>query len=128
MLLWAHPGPHIKWHIIGSAIFSQLTTASLCFTMGCPFPLKFAPLHGGSGPHQIHGSFDLVHTPNGISIGSAIFAGLTASQLCQTDRQITLLQGCSLDLDVSVSRRSFQTSRSRLSPVEMWEGLDLISD
>jgi len=39
-------------------------------------------------------------------------------------------QGCSLGLDVSVSRRSFQTSRSRLGLVETWEGLglDLVSD
>ena len=39
-------------------------------------------------------------------------------------------QGCSLGLDVSVSRRSFQTSRSRLGLVETWVGLglDLVSD
>jgi len=42
----------------------------------------------------------------------------------------TLEQGCSLSLDVSVSRRIFQTSRSHLGLVERWEGLglDLISD
>ena len=39
-------------------------------------------------------------------------------------------QGCSLDLNVSVSRRSFQTSRSHFGFVETWEGLglDLVSD
>ena len=44
--------------------------------------------------------------------------------------QYTSHQGCSLSLDVSVSRRSFQTSRSRLGLVETWEGLglDLVSD
>jgi len=38
-------------------------------------------------------------------------------------------QGCSLGLE-TVSRRSFQTSRSRLGLVETWEGLglDLVSD
>ena len=42
----------------------------------------------------------------------------------------SIIQGCSLGLDVSVSRRSFQTSRSRLGLVETWEGLglDLVSD
>jgi len=47
------------------------------------------PSHGGSdGPHLIHGSLD--HTsqpPNGISIGSAVFAQLPPRQ---TDTQTTL--------------------------------------
>ena len=45
-------------------------------------------------------------------------------------RQRSWLQGCSLGLDVSVSRRSFQTSRSRLGLVETREGLglDLVSN
>jgi len=33
-----------------------------------------------------------VHTPNGISIGSAVFAGLTIVRDRQTDRQTTLLR------------------------------------
>ena len=43
--------------------------------------------------------------------------------------QLSSMQGCSLGLE-TVSRRSFQTSRSRLGLVETWEGLglDLVSD
>jgi len=39
-------------------------------------------------------------------------------------------QGCSLGFNVLVSRRSFQTSRSRFGLMETWEGLglDLVSD
>ena len=44
-----------------------------------PFPLKIAPSHWGSGPPS--NTWFLgptqVHNPNGISIGSAVFAGLT---------------------------------------------------
>jgi len=56
-------------------------------------PLKIAPSHGGIwtpsntcflGPTR-------VHNPNGISISSAIFAGLTSVTDRQTDRQTTLL-------------------------------------
>jgi len=54
------------------------------FTMGRPFPLKIALSVGwlvaGPGPPSntwFPGS-SLVLNPNGISIGSAIFAGLTA--------------------------------------------------
>ena len=61
---------------IGTAISAQLTTESPHFTMGSHFPLKIAPSHGEIwtasatrflGPTR-------VHSPNGISIGSAIFA------------------------------------------------------
>jgi len=57
--------------------------------MGHPFPLKIAPSHGGSGPES-NACFPgptWVLNLNGISIGSAIFAGLTSV----TDRQTTLL-------------------------------------
>ena len=37
-------------------------------------------------------------------------------------------QSCSLGLDVSVSRRIFQTSRSRFGLGKVWEGLGLVSD
>jgi len=44
----------------------------------------------GSGPNLMHSSFgppEPVHIPNGISISSAIFAGLTIVTDRQTDRQ-----------------------------------------
>jgi len=44
------------------------------------------------------------------------------------ETETSSLQGCILGLDVSVSRRSFQMSRSRLGLVETWDGLDLVSD
>jgi len=49
------PSPYPKRHL---ERFSRFCTThgreSLYFTMGCPFPLKIAPTHGGSGPHLIH--------------------------------------------------------------------------
>ena len=52
---------------------------SLNFTMGRPFDLKTALLHGGSGPPSNMWFLGLtrVHNLNGILIGSAIFAWLT---------------------------------------------------
>jgi len=54
-----------------------------------PFPLKIAPLHGGSGPYIIHGSLgpSKSSTQTSISIGPAVFAGLTSVTDRQTDRQ-----------------------------------------
>jgi len=55
--------------------------------MGAPVP-KIALSHKGSGLHLMHGFLGtLVLNPNDISIGSAVFAGLTSV----TDRQTTLL-------------------------------------
>ena len=53
----------------------------------------------------------------------AFRTGVAESSICACK------QGCSLGLE-TVSRRSFQTSRSRLGLVETWEGLglDLVSD
>ena len=66
-----------------------MTTESLCFTLGRPFPSKF-PLPMG----MIWTSSDtlfLGHTrvlnPNGMSIGQAVFAGLTSLTDRPTDRQ-----------------------------------------
>ena len=75
---------------IVSAVFAQLT-AERPFTMGrpAPFPslLKIAPSHGGSGPHLIHDSLGPPEflNPNGISIGSAVFVGLTSVTDRSTD-------------------------------------------
>ena len=59
----------------------------LYFIMGAPFP-KIAPSNGVSGPHLIHDSLcpSKPTNPNGISIGSAVFVGLTSMTDRQTDR------------------------------------------
>jgi len=65
---------------IGSTVFAQVTTVSLYITMGRPFLPQNCPFQWGDldpiyrwfpGPTQ-------VLNPNGISIGSAIFARLTS--------------------------------------------------
>ena len=53
---------------------------SIYFTIGRPFPLKIATFHGVSEPPcntWFLGSIQ-AHNPNGISIGTAVFAQLTA--------------------------------------------------
>jgi len=48
-----------------------------------PFPLKIAPSHGGSRPHLIQFLGPIkAHNPNGILIGSAVFAQFTAECPC----------------------------------------------
>jgi len=47
--------------------------------MGDPFP-KIVPSHGDLDPHLIRGSLGptrVLNYPNGISVGSAVLAGLT---------------------------------------------------
>ena len=71
--------------------FSCFCTArrrkSLNFAMGRPFTLKISNLHWGSGPPSNTWFFGptRVHNPNRISIGSAVFAGLTIVTDRQTD-------------------------------------------
>jgi len=76
----AHPSPQPKQRIDR---FSRFCTAhgrmSLHFTT-VPLSPKIAPCHGGSGPPSntwFPGSTRVLN-PNGISIGSAIFAGHTS--------------------------------------------------
>jgi len=58
--------------------------------------LKSAPSHGGSGPHQIHGSLDHISQPqNGIFIGSAVFVQLTCVPNTQTDTDHDTCNICS---------------------------------
>jgi len=65
-------------------LFSYLCTAhgrtSLYFTMGRSFPLKIAPSHGGISTQSNTRFLGLLQAknPNGISIGSAVFAQFTA--------------------------------------------------
>jgi len=74
---------------IGSAIFAQMT-AECPYTLqwDAPFPLKIAPSHGESGPpcNTWFPGPTRVTNPNGISIVSAVFAGLTSVTDRQTDR------------------------------------------
>jgi len=56
------------------------------FTIGCPSFLKIAIPMRDLDPHLIHGSVGpRVLNPNDISIGSAVFAGLTTVIDGQTD-------------------------------------------
>jgi len=75
---------------IGSALFAQVTAESpYTLKLAAPFPLKIAPMHGGSGP--ISNTWFLgptwVYNPNGMSISSAVFARLTTVTDRPTDRQ-----------------------------------------
>jgi len=83
MLLRTHLSPHTTRYLDR---FSRFCTAhgteSLYFTLGRPFPSQNSPFAGGvSGLHLIglHGSLGPpeAHNSNGISIGSAVFAGFT---------------------------------------------------
>jgi len=60
----------------------------LYFAIGRPFPPKTAPSHWGSGPlfNMWLPVLTQVLNPHGISIGSAIFAGLTSVTYRPTDR------------------------------------------
>ena len=72
--------PQPKWHFDQFSRFcADDHSVSLYFTVGRP---QTAPSHRGSGPHLIHGSLwpgpTQVLNPNSVSIGSAVFAGLTS--------------------------------------------------
>jgi len=80
---------------IGSAVFAQMTTVSLYFTMSRPFPIKIAPSHGGiwTPSNTWFPGTNQVPNPNCISIGSAVCAGLTSVTDRQTDhatRSVTI--------------------------------------
>jgi len=89
MVHLAHVSPNPKRHLDR---FSRFCTAqcraSLYFTMGRPFPLKIAPSHG-FGPWTPSNTWFLGPTrflnQNGISIGSAVFTGLTTVRGRPTD-------------------------------------------
>ena len=63
-----------------------LADATATFTMHytAPFPQKFDPYCGVSGPHLIHGAL-VPTTPNSVSIESTIFPELTVVTSGQTD-------------------------------------------
>jgi len=83
------PAESITHISIGSAVFAQ-TTAERRYTLqwAAPFPLKITDSQGGSGlPSNTRFLGPIwTHNPNSISIGSAVFAGLTSMTARQIDR------------------------------------------
>ena len=89
MIHTAHPSPQPKRHLDRiSRIRTGDRRVSLYFTMRRPFPPQNCPFPWGSRPPS--NTWFLgptrVQNPNGISIGSAVFAGLTSVRDRQTDR------------------------------------------
>jgi len=88
---WAHPSPQVQTASIGSAVFKQMTAE-------CPYTLQWAALSPSKlptpvwdvDPHLIGLQWfpgpTTVLNPNDISIGSAVFGGLTSVIDIQTDR------------------------------------------
>jgi len=96
MIPTAHPSTHSNGISIGSAVFAQ-GTAECPYTLqrDAPPPSKLLIPMGVSGPPS--NTWFLVrtrvHNPNGISIGSAVFAGLTSVTDRPTDhatRSVTI--------------------------------------
>jgi len=89
MIYWAYLSPKIKRHLDRFSRFCRDDRrVSLYFTMGRPFPLlKIDPFHGGiwNPSNTWFPGYIRVLNPNGISIGSAVFAGLTSVTDRQTD-------------------------------------------
>jgi len=77
---WTHPSPQLKRHLDRFSRFcADDRRVSLYFTMGRPFPPQNCPFNDRiPGPTRIF-------NPNGISIGAAMFAGLTSVTDRQTD-------------------------------------------
>jgi len=94
MIPWAHPEPTTQTASDQFSRFAQMTTeCPYTLQWDAPFPLKIAASHGGiwtpsnarfSGPTR-------VLNPNGISIGSAVFARLTGMTDRTTDHAIRLV-------------------------------------
>ena len=79
MIPWASQSPQSKWHHDRFSCFrTGARRMSLYFTTGRPFPLKIAASLGGSGPQSWFPGSTRVLNPNGISISSAICAGLSS--------------------------------------------------
>ena len=78
----AHPSPQPKWQIDQ---FSRFCTAhgseSLCFTMGNRFP-QSCPFSSVPPSNSWFLGRVAAHNPNGIMIGSAVFAQVTAECPC----------------------------------------------
>jgi len=93
----AYPIPQPKWHLNR---FSCFCINVRILYNGTPFsPLKIAPSHGGSGPpsNTWFSGPTRVLNPNGISIGAAVFAGLTSVTDRLTDlttQSVTIGRNC----------------------------------
>jgi len=89
MIPWAHASPQPK---VNLDRFSRFCTddcrVSLYFQWDAISPSKLPLLMGDLDPHVIHDSRwpTEVLSPNGISIGAAVFARLTGVTDRQTDR------------------------------------------
>ena len=87
MLAWDHPNPNPKRH---HDRFSHFYTAHCRVSLynGPPLPLKIAPFHEGIWTPSKTWFLEptQVLNPNGISNGSAVFAGLSTVTDRQTDR------------------------------------------
>ena len=71
LLPWTHPSSYPKWHPHWFSLFAQLTAEGpYIFLWTAPFPSKLLLSIVDLGPTW-------VHIPNDMSIGSAVFAGLT---------------------------------------------------
>ena len=89
MIPTAHQALNPNGISIGLAVFAQMTAESpYALQWDAPFPLKISPFHGGSRPPSNTWFLGLsrVLNSNSISIGAAIFAGLTSVTEIPTDR------------------------------------------
>ena len=89
MVPWAQPHPQLKRHLNWFSCFCIAHgRASLCFTMGRPFPFKIALCHGRSGPHLIHDFLGPSKPTTQVASRSVLpfFEGLTTVIDRQTDR------------------------------------------
>jgi len=78
-----YPSPQPKQHIDRFSHFAQLAAVSLACP-GTSFPLKIAPSHGAiwTPSNTLFLRPILAQIPNGISIGSVVFARLWCSHIC----------------------------------------------
>jgi len=91
---WNALGPAFlqSWNSVVEELFILLFQPAICRADNVP--LKIAPVHGVSGPPSNTWFLGptLVHTRNGISIGSAVLARIKTVTDWPTDRQCTLLR------------------------------------
>jgi len=74
----AHRVHNLNGKSTDSAISVQLMAESPHTLQWATLSPKIAPSDGGSGPHLIHDSLRRAENPNGITIGSAVIAQVTA--------------------------------------------------
>ena len=96
MVLWAHPSPQPKRHLHRFSRFCTAHPSVPILYNGIPLSPSKLPLPMvGSGPtsNTWFAGPTRVHNPNGILIGSAVFAGLTSMTHRPTDhtmRSVTI--------------------------------------